>query len=189
MKVSTAVAAFLGGALALGAGVFVWRAENHATSAPRHVEDQATSGGLLAARFPDLEGRQHALGEWKGQVLVVNFWATWCAPCREEIPVFVAMEDKYKAHGLQIVGLAIDKADQVRDFAREFGINYPLLIVGFEAVEIMRPLGNTAGALPFSVIYGRNGQAVLAKLGSFHADELESKLLPLLDRRDGGPAH
>lgn len=187
MKVSTAVAASLGGALALGAALFVWRAENRDTNAPRHVVDQATSGGLLAAHFPDLEGRERAFGEWKGQVLVVNFWATWCAPCREEIPVFVAMEDKYGARGLQIVGLAIDKAGQVRDFARELGINYPLLIVGFEAVEIMRPLGNTAGALPFSVIYDRDGQAILAKLGGFHADDLEAKLLPLLDGRGGGP--
>ncbi len=178
MKVSTAVAASLGGALALGATLFVWRAENHATSAPRQAAG-ATSSGLLTARFPDLEGRERDLGEWKGQVLVVNFWATWCAPCREEIPLFVAMEDKYGARGLQIVGLAIDKADQVRDFAREFRINYPLLIGGFEAVEIMRPLGNTAGALPFSVIYDRNGQAVLAKLGAFNVDELESRIRPL----------
>ena len=189
MKVSTAVAASLGGALALGAALFVWRAENRDTNAPRHVEDQATSGGLLAARFPDLEGREHALGEWKGWVLVVNFWATWCAPCREEIPVFTAMQNKYGTRGLQIVGLAIDRPDQVRDFAREFGINYPLLIVGFEAVEIMRTLGNTAGALPFNVIYDRSGQAILAKLGSFHADDLESKLLSLLDGRGSGPAH
>ncbi len=93
--------------------------------------------------------------------------------------MFVALEDKYKARGLQIVGLAIDRPDQVRRFAREFRINYPLLIVGFEAVEIMRPLGNTAGALPFSVIYDRKGQAVLAKLGAFSADELESGIRPL----------
>ncbi len=179
MKVSTAVAASLGGALALGATLFVWRAENHATSAPRHAADRAASGGLLTARFPDLEGREHAFGEWKGQVLVVNFWATWCAPCREEIPVFIAIEDKYGSRGLQIVGLAIDRPDPVRAFAREFGINYPLLIGGFEAVEIMRPLGNTAGALPFSVIYDRSGQAVLAKLGAFSVDELESRIRPL----------
>ncbi len=188
MKASTVVAASLGGALAVGAALFVWRAENHETNAPQHVEDQAASGGLLAARFPDLEGRERAFGEWKGQVLVVNFWATWCAPCREEIPLFVAMEDKYGARGLQIVGLAIDRPDPVRAFARDFGVNYPLLIGGFEAVEIMRPLGNSAGALPFSVIYDRDGQAVLAKLGSFHADDLESKVLPLLDGRGGGPA-
>jgi len=179
MKASTAVAASLGGALAVGAALLMWRAENRDTDAPRQVEDQAASSGLLAARFPDLEGREHALGEWKGRVLVVNFWATWCAPCREEIPLFVAMEDKYKARGLQIVGLAIDRADPVRAFAREFGVNYPLLIGGFEAVEIMRPLGNSAGALPFSVIYDRSGQAVLSKLGAFSVDELESRIRPL----------
>jgi len=179
VKLSTAVAASLGGALALGAALLMWRAENRDTDAPRHVEAQATSGGLLAARFPDLEGRERVLGEWKGQVLVVNFWATWCAPCREEIPLFVAMEDKYRARGLQIVGLAIDRPDPVRAFAREFGVNYPLLIGGFEAVEIMRPLGNSAGALPFSVIYDRSGQAVLSKLGAFSVDELESRIRPL----------
>jgi len=187
MKLSTAVAASLGVALALGTALFVWRAENHATSAPQQAVG-ATSSGLLTARFPDVDGREHAFDEWKGRVLVVNFWATWCAPCREEIPLLVAMKDKYGARGLQIVGLAIDRPDPVRAFAREFGVNYPLLIGGFEAVEIMRPLGNSAGALPFSVIYDRDGQAVLAKLGSFHADDLESKVLPLLDGRGGGPA-
>ncbi len=180
MKLSTVIAASFGSAFALGAALFVWRAENRDTDAPRHVEAQATSSSLLAARFPDLDGRERALGEWKGQVLVVNFWATWCAPCREEIPLFVAMEDKYGARGLQIVGLAIDRLDPVRAFARELGVNYPLLIGGFEAVEIMRPLGNSAGALPFSVIYDRGGQAVLARLGAFHTDELESRLRPLL---------
>jgi len=163
----------------LGASLFVWRAENHDPGAPRHIENQATSGGLLAARFPDLEGREHALDEWKGQVLIVNFWATWCGPCREEIPLFVAIENEYGGRGLQIIGLAIDRADPVRAFAREFGINYPLLIGGFEAVEIMRPLGNTAGALPFTVIYDRSGQAVRAKLGAFSVDELESRIRPL----------
>lgn len=189
MKASAAVAASLGGVLALGAALFVWRAENHGTIVPRQATDQAAAGGLLAARFPDLEGRERAFGEWKGQVLVVNFWATWCAPCREEIPLFVAMQDKHAARGLQIVGLAIDKADPVRAFARQFGINYPLLIGGFEAVEIMRPLGNTAGALPFSVIYDRDGQAVLARTGAFHGDELESRLRPLLDSQVRRPAH
>ena len=189
MKLSPAVAASLGGAFVLGAALFVWRAENRDTNAPGQVGGQATSGGLLAARFPDLEGRERALGEWKGQVLIVNFWATWCAPCREEIPLFVAMEDKYGARGLRIVGLAIDRPEPVRAFAREFGVNYPLLIVGFEAVEIMRPLGNAAGALPFSVIYDRNGQAVLAKLGAFHADELESRLRPLLGSQVRSRAH
>ncbi|HEX9572019.1 MAG TPA: TlpA disulfide reductase family protein [Burkholderiales bacterium] len=179
MKLSTAVAASFGGAFALSAALLMWRAENRDTDAPRHVEAQAKSGGLLAARFPDLEGRERAFGEWKGQVLVVNFWATWCAPCREEIPLFVAMEDKYGARGLQIVGLAIDRPDPVRAFAREFGVNYPLLIGGFEAVEIMRPLGNSVGALPFSVVYDRSGQAVLAKLGAFSVDELASRIRPL----------
>ncbi len=178
MKLSTAVAASLGGALALGATLLMWRAEDHAPSAPQQAAG-ATSSGLLTARFPDLEGRERDLDEWKGRVLVVNFWATWCAPCREEIPVFIAIEDKYGSRGLQIVGLAIDRPDPVRAFAREFGVNYPLLIGGFEAVEIMRPLGNSAGALPFSVIYDRSGQAVLAKLGAFSVDELESRIRPL----------
>ena len=180
--------AFLIGTLAVlfaGAGYLFYQWQAGA----RPPDPVAVGEIVLAASFAGLDDKPQALEQWRGKVLVVNFWATWCAPCREETPVFTAMQDKYGTRGLQIVGLAIDRADQVRDFAREFGINYPLLIVGFKAVEIMRTLGNTAGALPFSVIYDRNGQAILAKLGSFHADDLESKLLPLLDGRGSGPAH
>ena len=75
--------------------------------------------------MPDVEGREQALGQWQGKVLVVNFWATWCAPCREEMPEFVRAQAELGGKGLQFVGIAVDQADKVRQFAQEIGINYP----------------------------------------------------------------
>jgi thiol-disulfide isomerase/thioredoxin len=76
---------------------------------------------LLGIALPDASGRQEALAQWKGKVLVVNFWATWCTPCREEMPEFVAAQNELGARGLQFVGIAIDDADKVRQYAAEIG--------------------------------------------------------------------
>jgi len=85
---------------------------------------------VLKAQLADVKGATRSLGEWRGSVLVVNYWATWCAPCREEIPVFVRLQERYGSRGLQFVGIAIDQPDKVAEFAREFHINYPLLLGG-----------------------------------------------------------
>jgi thiol-disulfide isomerase/thioredoxin len=75
---------------------------------------------LMGVRLADVEGRQQALDQWRGKVLVVNFWATWCEPCREEIPAFVRLQDKYRMRGVQFVGIAIDQRDKIRMFVRQF---------------------------------------------------------------------
>jgi thiol-disulfide isomerase/thioredoxin len=135
---------------------------------------------MMGAHFPDLTGERQALGQWAGKVLVVNFWATWCAPCREEIPVFVRMQAEHGRHGLQFVGIAIDQADKVRDFAAEFGMNFPVLIGGADAIELARALGNRAGVLPFTVIIGRDGALVSVKVGAIKEAQLAPVIGPLL---------
>jgi thiol-disulfide isomerase/thioredoxin len=90
-------------------------------------------------------------------VLVVNFWATWCAPCREEMPEFIRAQGEWGGRGLQFVGIAVDQADKVRQFAGEIGLNYPALIGGYGAMELSKSLGNQLMALPFTVIIGRDG--------------------------------
>lgn len=155
-------------AAAAGYGFHAWRLDRAGTAAAAET--------VLEARLPDLEGRQQALSQWRGKVLVVNFWATWCAPCREEIPVFVRLQEQYGPAGVQFVGIAIDQREKVRDFARDFGINYPVLVGQFDTIELSRRAGNRVGALPYTVIIGRNGNTVAQHLGILR----ENPLLALL---------
>ena len=143
-------------ALAAGAALALW------LRSPTPVRD---AGPLLAISLPDAEGREQALAQWKGKLLIVNFWATWCAPCREEMPMFVKVQAEHGPRGLQFVGVAVDEPAKVRQFASEIGLNYPALIGGYGAMELSKTLGNTVMALPFTVAVDRSGAIVLNHLG------------------------
>ncbi len=133
--------------------------------APPEIEVPATAAvdpqvtGLRRPDFtlPDLDGQARQIAEWDGKLIVINFWATWCPPCREEIPVFMAMQAEYADRGLQFIGIALQDAEEVRDYVAETGINYPVLAGYREVVRIARALGNHMGALPYTVIINRNG--------------------------------
>jgi len=139
---------------------------------------QARSGaaGLLAARFPDTEGRQRRLLDWRGRALLCNFWATWCAPCREEIPLLVAAMQDSQRSGLQIVGIGIDSADKISEFTRIYKVNYPVLVADATAIELMRALGNRAGGLPFTVLLDPRGALVERWFGALTRADLERVL-------------
>lgn len=139
----------------------------------------ATPAGLLETPLESMEGGKLWLGNWKGKVLVVNFWATWCAPCRKEIPEFIRMQERLKSQGLQFVGIAIDEKDKVAPYMREVGINYPVLVGELDAVEMSRSLGNELGALPFTVVLDRSGKVVHTVLGATSETKLEPMLKPL----------
>jgi thiol-disulfide isomerase/thioredoxin len=135
------------------------------------------AGGLWSQPLRDVGGAPHTLAQWRGKVLVVNFWATWCAPCREEIPLFVKLQREYGERGLQFVGIAIDEAGKVQPFAQEFGINYPVMVGGLDIAEWSRRLGNGAGALPYTLIIGRDGVVRATHLGAMK----EGALRPYID--------
>lgn len=135
---------------------------------------------LLALELPDPDGKPQSMKQWQGRVQIVNFWATWCEPCREEIPGLLRIVKKHDAKGLQIVGIAIDSDDKVKQFAKEFQITYPLLIGGLETVDLSRELGNKAGALPYTVVLDRDGRVVRTHLGKISEQELDEVVTPLL---------
>jgi thiol-disulfide isomerase/thioredoxin len=135
---------------------------------------------LLVAPMRDLEGRSRGVLEWKGQVLVCNFWATWCAPCREEIPALGRIRARMSSKGVEIVGIAIDQASNVAVFARELGIVYPVLMADAGSIELMRRLGNSAGGLPFTVVLDRGGKLAYRKLGSINEVDFEARIASIV---------
>ena len=159
-------------ALALGVGVGLWRI------APGDTD--LTPDQLYAAKFSDLAGNSQQLSNWKGKVLVLNFWATWCAPCREEIPDFILADTEYRSKGVAIVGLALDEPEKVAEFAKTFGITYPLLIGGAEAYDFAARLGNKVRGIPFTAIIDREGKVVYLGVGMVRKKELDKVLTPLL---------
>lgn len=138
--------------------------------------DPASGAKLMALSLPDAENKLQAMSQWKGKIVVANFWATWCPPCREEIPGFVRLSKKYAAKGVQFVGISIDSADKVKDFAKEVGIDYPLLIAEFDAIQLTASMGNKAMALPFTAVLNRDGTTHFVKLGQLHEGDLDTIL-------------
>jgi len=156
--------------------VYQWRA-----GAFSDVPDAVATGQrIFAARLNGLDGKPLSLEQWRGKVLVVNFWATWCAPCREEIPGFIKYQADHAANGVQFVGIAVDTAERVAIYANEMGMNYPLLVGGLETMELARVAGDRAGVLPFSLIIDRSGRVVATVVGILRPEKLEKMISPLL---------
>ena len=170
----TIVACVVLGALALATGMWFGHSRPVATS----VEATPVTP-LLGITLPDPDGKDQAIAQWKGKILVVNFWATWCAPCREEMPMFMRLQDAQRGKGVQFVGIAVDNVDKVRQYASDLKLNYPTLIGGFGAMELSKSLGNSVMALPFTVIVDRSGKVAHTQLGPLKEDQLQSILRQL----------
>ncbi len=115
--------------------------------------------------LPDLEGRKRSISEWDGKVILLNFWATWCPPCRREMPAFIKLQEKYGKQGFQVIGIAIDQKDLAEQFADSIGVNYPILAGQLEATEITKRYGNHFGQLPYTVFIDRKGIIRVIKRG------------------------
>jgi thiol-disulfide isomerase/thioredoxin len=179
MSTAKQVAVFVAvAAAALAAGILL--RTNGGESRDATVPTAAAATGLMTARIPDLEGKPRTLDEWRGKVLVVNFWATWCGPCREEIPAFIKVQQQLGTKGLQIVGIAVDQTDKVRPYAAEMKINYPILVGDTDAIDLARQAGNRLGGLPYTVIFDRQGMAIHSQLGGITEQKLQALVLPLL---------
>jgi thiol-disulfide isomerase/thioredoxin len=130
----------------------------------------------------DLNGKPQGLGQWKGRILVINYWATWCHPCREEMPGFSRLQDKFRDKGVQFVGISIDDAAKIIEFQKETPVNYPLLIGDMNIMKSSAELGNTRQALPFTAVFDREGRLAATKLGRLSEPELEGQLKELISR-------
>jgi len=165
------VVAGLVAAAALGAGALV---------APVVLQrSDPKAGALASARFADLQGRTRALSEWQGKVVVVNFWATWCAPCLEEIPLLMTARRAHAGRGVEVVGIAVDQVAKVGEFAANLKIDYPILLADTGGLDLIRTLGNKSAGLPFTVFLDRDGSVARTKLGILKQPELDSVLAAL----------
>jgi thiol-disulfide isomerase/thioredoxin len=144
------------------------------------LQSRTGAAEALASRFPDLSGRSRRLAEWRGRPLLVNFWATWCAPCREELPLLDAVRRQYAANGIEVVGIAVDNAANVREYLQSTKVDYPVQIADSAAVDLMRGLGNRSGGLPFTVAFDAAGRIRERKLGPYSAAELQAQVAALL---------
>lgn len=143
----------------------------------------ATSGAtavLFAHTFNDAEGAAQPVAQWRGQWLVVNFWATWCAPCVEEMPELERVHVDYRARGVTVIGLGIDSPAAIRGFRNQLKLTLPLLVAGTDGTILARELGNPSGALPYTVLIDPQGRVVQARLGRIKEAELRGWLNPRL---------
>lgn len=126
----------------------------------------------------DREGRSISLAQWKDRLVVINFWATWCTPCRKEMPELDRFQRKHGDAGVQVVGIAVDGSAEVEAFLRETPVGYPILLATGAGLNPSLPFGNTYGALPFSVLLGRDGRILDTRLGEVTEASLESWTAP-----------
>ena len=180
MKISSYFLIAMGGAVIGAASGFAWRAFNDAgrPEIPTPVQVVQQVDAMPAFSYPDLDGRQRSSEEFEEKIVVLNFWATWCAPCRKETPEFVALQEQY-ADTVQFVGIAIDDEEPVREFADSYAVNYPLLLGDVEAVELSKRLGNRYEGLPFTVVAAPGGKLVLRHTGGLERERLEPLLREL----------
>jgi thiol-disulfide isomerase/thioredoxin len=196
----------LAGFVLLGAavlGAFVYerlhapRATSPAPAAriPEPPGDPAASAASLAPppiplRRPDfslkdLAGRSHPISEWDGKALLVNFWATWCAPCRREIPLLNRIEREYAKNGVEVVGIAVDFADDVKSFKKDFPIDYPLLVGEQDGLDAARAFGVEPLALPFTAFTDSQGRILMLHVGELHEDQARA-ILAIVQQVDAG---
>ena len=173
---------FLAGGISIGAAIFGqrWVLESPLVEGlgKRPETDIQT---LPDFRLPDLNGHLVASNAWAGKILVLNYWASWCPPCVRELPLFIRMQNALHESGVQFVGIAVDRVEDVKGFVADDPINYPLLIADADAIALAKRLGNRVEGLPFTVIFDRRGRRVFSRIGEVTADELEAQLAGLVE--------
>lgn len=143
---------------------------------PFNPSDQTGSTPAPALSFHTVDGQVLDLASYRGRWVLINFWASWCAPCVDEIPLLVAAQKRHADSGLTIIGPALDEPDKVREAVTRLGINYPVTADFTGADAAMSLLGNQQGALPYSVLIDPQGRIAATELGAFDAESLNALL-------------
>ena len=163
--------AALGIACLAGGAWFAWRGDQAAGPGEAALET------FLGASWTDADGRPFDSAALRGRPLVLNFWATWCPPCVEEMPELDALSRELAPKGVQVIGIGIDSAAKIQQFAQKSGFSYPLLPAGAGGAELTRAFGNASAALPYTVVIGRDGRIRERILGRFKLESLRKAAL------------
>jgi len=131
---------------------------------------------LAASSLPGLDGHAHRIDDWRGKVRLVNFWASWCSPCRSEIPLLAGTREAWHARGVEVIGVTLDNPDEARAFVKEARIDYPVLVADQRGQALMQSVGNASGVLPFTLLIDRHGRIVQRHAGLLDARRLEQWL-------------
>ncbi|HMM67956.1 MAG TPA: TlpA disulfide reductase family protein [Dokdonella sp.] len=132
-------------------------------------------------RLPDREGKPRSLAEWSGKLVVMNFWASWCGPCREEMPMLDRAHQRYAARGVAVIGVASEEAPAALGFLESHPVSYPILINSpAEGIDFSLRFGNTQSVLPFTALVGRDGRILATRMGSFSEKALDDWIAPYL---------
>lgn len=176
---STTLIVFTLALIALGGGIYTGSGRSMAPSAGTAKVEKAAIDRLLASHWLGAEGNTVSFATWRGKTVVVNFWASWCPPCRAEMPGFSRLQDKFAANGVQFVGIALDTVENVREFSAQSPVSYPLLMGDAEGSSFARELGNPRLALPYTLIVNASGEVRFARLGAVTEVELDTLLRQL----------
>ena len=131
-------------------------------------------------RFTDQHGEEHRLSDWRDTVRVVNFWATWCPPCVHEIPMLVDVQESFRAHGVQFIGVAVDDPAGAFAMAKELGMSYPTMADSRRTIDLLHAYGNRAAALPFTAFVDREGTIRDRHVGPLTREQTQAKIRALL---------
>ena len=131
-------------------------------------------------RFTDQHGKEHRFSDWDGRVRVVNFWATWCPPCVHEIPMLVSIQESFRAHGVQFIGVAVDDPDGAFAMAKELGMNYPTMADSRRTIDLLHAYGNRAAALPFTAFVDPEGLIRDRHVGALTLEQTQETIQALL---------
>jgi len=151
-----------------------------ASESPARVAQRLVGQQAPAFALADIDGQERSLAEWNGKVVLLNFWATWCPPCRREIPALIELQERYGPEGLQVVGIAIDQQELVQPYVESMGVNYPALVGELDAMDVSRAYGNRYGQLPYTVVIDRQGTIRAVHRGEIEHEEAAALIEPLL---------
>ncbi|SNX29007.1 Thiol-disulfide isomerase or thioredoxin [Polynucleobacter meluiroseus] len=138
--------------------------------------DEAGVKAFFANSWQTPDGHSANTQEWQGKLLVVNFWASWCPPCVKEMPTLNLLQKEYQQQNVIFVGIGIDSPTNIREFLQKTPISYPIVIGGLEGSNISKLLGNSQGALPYTVVINPQGKVISSKLGEISEDELRNAI-------------